>query len=321
MKKFDPKNLTKKTKEELKSNLSAVQFSVTQEDGTEPPFKNEFWNEERDGLYVDLVSGEPLFSSRDKYDSGTGWPSFTKPVDTQFIRLKEDRKFFFSVRTEVRSNGGNCHLGHVFPDGPAPTGMRYCINSAALRFIPKDQLRNEGYEEFLGLFIETNNALELATFAGGCFWGMEELFRKLPGVVKTKVGYTGGELKNPVYEKVKTGKTGHAESIEIQFNPQKTSYEELLKFFFKVHNPTTTDQQGNDVGSQYRSAIFYHSHEQREAAEKMKAFVDKLGVWKAPLVTQICEATDFYEAEDFHQDYLQKFPTGYTCHYVRQIDF
>ncbi len=142
---------TKPSREELKKTLTPTQFDVTQNDGTEKPFKNEYWDTKLDGIYVDIVSGEPLFSSLDKFDSGTGWPSFTKPLVKENIVQKED-KSFFSTRTEVRSKSGDSHLGHVFDDGPKPTGQRYCMNSASMKFIPKEKLKEQGYGEFLKIF-------------------------------------------------------------------------------------------------------------------------------------------------------------------------
>jgi methionine-S-sulfoxide reductase len=158
---------------------------------------------------------------------------------------------------------------------------------------------------------------EIATLAGGCFWGMEEILRKAPGVVATRVGYTGGVLPNPTYEDMKTGTTGHAESIEVTFDPTQTSYTKILELFFKMHDPTTVNRQGNDVGSQYRSAIFYHSEAQKAEAQKVKDQVQASGKWKKPIVTEIVPAKTFYLAEDYHQKYLEKHPDGYTCHFIR----
>jgi peptide methionine sulfoxide reductase msrA/msrB len=302
--------------DELKKRLTPMQYHVTQESGTEPPFNNEFWNEHREGLYVDIVSGEPLFSSRDKFDSGTGWPSFTKPVDESSLKQKKDVGFGM-IRTEVRSKIANSHLGHIFDDGPSDKGgLRYCINSAALRFIPVEDLQKAGYGKYLPLFgrkAPTESSPQVATLAGGCFWGMQDLLRKQPGVISTEVGYTGGDIPNATYQNHK----GHAEAVRIVFDPTKTSYEKLLRFFFRMHDPTTLNRQGNDVGSGYRSAIFYHDEEQKRIAQKVRAEVDAGGKWRKPVVTEITPAGPWWRAEEYHQDYLVKNPGGYTCHWVR----
>jgi peptide methionine sulfoxide reductase msrA/msrB len=306
--------------EELKAKLTPDQFRITQQSGTEPPFRNAYWNHKEAGIYVDVVSGEPLFSSKDKFDSGTGWPSFTRPLEKAHVVEKRDSTHGME-RIEVRSAHGDSHLGHVFDDGPPETGLRYCINSAALRFIPADKLEQEGYGQYKALFASAPEKAkateEVAILAGGCFWGMEDIIRKIPGVLGTEVGYAGGALKGPKYEDVKTGKTGHAEAVQVTFDPRKLSYEDLLRWFFRMHDPTTLNRQGNDVGTQYRSAIFVFDETQRATAEKVKDRVNKSGKWKRPVVTEIITAGPFYPAEDYHQDYLVKNPGGYTCHYLR----
>jgi len=158
---------------------------------------------------------------------------------------------------------------------------------------------------------------EKATFAGGCFWGMEEIIRNIPGVLETTVGYTGGDVKNPTYSIVKLGSSNHAEAVEVLFNPDQVSFKEILYFFFRMHNPTTINRQGNDIGTQYRSAIFYHSTEQKLMAETVIKEITEKKKWDKPIVTQIIEASTFYPAEDYHQDYLKKNPGGYTCHWLR----
>lgn len=155
--------------------------------------------------------------------------------------------------------------------------------------------------------------MKKAVLAGGCFWGMEELFRAQPGVLTTEAGYTGGQNDFPTYAR----HPGHAEALEITYDPHKTSFEALLDFFFQIHDPTTKDRQGNDIGSSYRSAIFYGSAEEREVAEQMIQRVNASGRWKSPVVTTLEPLTRFWTAESEHQDYLQKIPDGYTCHYVR----
>ena len=300
---------TKPSKDELKRILTPEQFSVVCNAGTEPPFQNAFCNHHEPGIFVDVVSGEPLFSSLAKFDSGTGWPSFTQPIDPGNIVEKADREYGM-IRTEVRSKYGDSHLGHVFGDGPKDRGgSRFCINSASLRFIPVDKLESEGYGRFLQLFTTT----ETVELAGGCFWGMQHLLRKIPGVIYTDVGYAGGQVKSATYR----NHEGHAEAVHVEYDPRQLPFEQLLRGFFRMHDPTTKDRQGNDRGSSYRSAIFYHTEEQKKTAEAFIERLNKKGKWGAPIVTEVKKADQYWKAEEDHQDYLEKLPQGYTCHFLR----
>jgi peptide methionine sulfoxide reductase msrA/msrB len=294
----------KKSNKEWKAALTPEQYDVMRKCGTERPFTgkyNDFWDK---GVYVCAGCGTPLFRSDVKYEHGTGWPSFTAPVDEKNIDYREDHSLLVK-RIEVRCAVCGAHLGHVFDDGPEPTFLHYCINSAALEFKPEATAGDPAPREAAA-------RTETATFAAGCFWGVEYKMGRLPGVMSTIVGYTGGSTVAPTYEDVCTGKTGHAEAVQVTFDPAKLSYADLVRHFFAIHDPTQVNKQGPDYGTQYRSAIFYHDETQKETARKIMAELASSGKFKQPLATELVPAKAFYKAEEYHQKYFDKH--GVVCY-------
>lgn len=261
--------------------------------GTEMPGSGKYYLNKDAGLYLCRQCDAPLFSSSDKFDSGTGWPSFDDAIDGAVKQIPDAD----GRRTEIVCAKCGAHLGHVFfREGMTEKNVRHCVNSLSLSFLPQKN---------------SHAVTQKAIFAGGCFWGVEYHFNKIKGVLSATSGYTGGLVEHPTYKQVCSGKTGHAEAVEIEFDPSLVSYETLARLFFEIHDPTQMNRQGPDRGTQYRSAIFYTDEEQKMVAKKLIGELERRGYH---VVTTLEKAGTFWAAEDYHQDYYAK--TGHQpyCH-------
>jgi peptide methionine sulfoxide reductase msrA/msrB len=275
------------------NQLTPEEERVIVQKGTEMPGSGKYYLNKESGTYFCRRCDIPLFRSSDKFDSGTGWPSFDDAIEGAVRQIPDAD----GRRTEIVCANCGAHLGHVFfREGLTGKGVRHCVNSISLGFLP-----------------ETISAVvtQKAIFAGGCFWGVEYHFKKVKGVLVVKSGYTGGVIDNPSYKQVCSGKTGHAEAVEVEFDAALVSYETLAKLFFEIHDPTQRNRQGPDIGTQYRSAIFYTDEEQKNVAEQLIGELRSKGYH---VVTSVEKAGIFWYAEEYHQGYYQK--TGHQpyCH-------
>jgi peptide methionine sulfoxide reductase msrA/msrB len=279
------------------NKLTEAEERVILHKGTEPPFSGKFYEHHESGTYTCRQCGAPLFDSHDKFDSHCGWPSFDDEIPGAVKRTVDAD----GVRTEISCARCGGHLGHLFlGEGFTTKNARHCVNSLSLDFVAASA-----------------ESTATAYFAGGCFWGTEHWMQKLDGVLSTRVGYMGGRTLDPSYETVCSGETGHAETVEVVFDPRKVTYETLARQFFEIHDPTQLNRQGPDVGDQYRSAVFYQDEAQRQVVERLLALLRENGY---KVVTELAPAGPFYVAEKYHQDYYQT--TGKTpyCH-VYQMRF
>ena len=271
--------------------LTDAEKRVILHKGTEMPFTGKYWNSFDKGLYVCRQCGAPLYLSDSKFQSSCGWPSFDDEV-IGAVRRQTDAD---GQRTEILCAACGAHLGHVFVgEHLTDKNTRHCVNSVSMTFVP-----------------DSERHMERAIFAGGCFWGVEHYFRQTQGVLQVKSGYTGGHVDHPTYAQVCTGKAGHAEAVEIVFDPARVTYEQLARVFLEIHDPTQVNRQGPDAGTQYRSAIFYADDAQKQTAAKL---LDLLRAKGYKVATELAPASTFWPAEDYHQDYLGKHPERPSCH-------
>lgn len=299
-----------KTNEEWKKELTPEQYYVLREKGTERPFTGELLLNKEHGTYTCAACGNELFTDEMKFDSHCGWPSFDKEIAGGKIKTHADYSHGM-VRTEIMCAKCGGHLGHLFNDGPTETGMRYCVNSLSLEFVSAKDSANQTP-------VKTDNHIDTVTLGGGCYWCVEAIYQRLDGVIKVESGFSGGKIKNPSYREVCNGTTGHAEVVQITYDNTKTSFDEILQVFFTVHDPTTLNRQGADVGTQYRSVILYRDAEQKQAAESIITALNKAKVYATPIVTEVAPFEVFYKAEDYHQDYYNQNKEQSYCRIVIQ---
>ena len=286
--------------------LTPEERRVIVDKGTEAPFTGRYYDHREAGVYHCRQCGAPLYRSADKFDAGCGWPSFDDEIPGAVTRTPDAD----GRRTEITCAKCGAHLGHVFVGEEfTPKNTRHCVNSVSLLFEPEAKAGEQpaaGGEQ-----AQKKEGPETAIFAGGCFWGVEYLLSKMPGVLKVESGYTGGRTENPTYEQVCSHTTGHAEEVRVTFDPAKVSYEKLAKFFFEIHDPTQLDGQGPDLGDQYRSEIFYTTPAQQQTAEKLIGELRRRGY---DVVTEVTPAGRFWPAEDYHQQYYKRKGTLPYCH-------